>query len=378
MNILFTNPFPPNPEIGGIERVTGSLISGLEKRGHNCYFLLCNKKNGKIILLFREKPVQDIAEFLRKQQINIIINQNVRNLFFVLLYKKSNYKAKLISCFHISPGYLLVRLKEAIKLDKSPLRQKLKKMFFGCYKLYIYLKSRYIDSVNYKFSDKYVLLSDGFFNDYIRFFKRKTGNKLAAIPNPLSFKHSFPVDKIRDKEKIVLVVARLIEPQKRISLCLKIWGKISPVLPEWKLIIVGDGPNADEYKEYVKTHAIGNVIFTGRQNPYEYYQKASIFMMTSAYEGFGMTIIEAQQMGVVPVVMDSYAGLHDIVSNNKDGIIIPNNDIEEFCTAMIHCMRDNEYRLELAKAAVYNSYKFTIDNILDKWESLFSSLTANA
>jgi glycosyltransferase involved in cell wall biosynthesis len=202
--------------------------------------------------------------------------------------------------------------------------------------------------------------------------------KLAAIPNPLSFQHSFPVDKIQDKEKIVLIVARLIEPQKRISLCLEIWEKISPALPEWKLIIVGDGPNADEYKEYVKARAMGNVIFTGRQNPYEYYQKASVFMMTSAYEGFPMTIIEAQQMGVVPVVMDSYAALHDVVTDNENGIIIPNNNIEEFCAAMIRCMQDNEYRLELAKAAVYHSYRFTIDTILDKWEALFNSLAANA
>jgi glycosyltransferase involved in cell wall biosynthesis len=378
MNILFTNPFPPNPETGGIERVTGSLISGLEKRGHTCYFLLCNKENGKIILLFKGKPVQDIGEFLRKQRIDIIINQNVRNLFFVLRYKKSNYKVKLISCFHISPGYLLISLDEAIKLDKSSSRRKLKTLFFSFYKFYIYLKSRYIDSVNYKFSDRYVLLSAGFFNDYTRFFKRKMGNKLAAISNPLSFQHSFPVDKIRDKEKIVLIVARLIDPQKRISLCLKIWEKISPALPEWKLIIVGDGPNADEYKEYVKIHAIGNVLFTGRQNSYEYYQKASIFMMTSAYEGFPMTLIEAQQMGVVPVVMDSYAALHDVVTNNKDGIIIPNNDIEGFCTAMVRCMQDNEYRFELAKAAVYSSNRFAIENILDKWEGLFNSLTANA
>ena len=50
-------------------------------------------------------------------------------------------------------------------------------------------------------------------------------------------------------------------------------------------------------------------------------------MMTSAFEGFPMTLVEAQQCGVVPVVMDSYLSLHDIVETGYNGIIVSNEDL---------------------------------------------------
>ena len=71
-------------------------------------------------------------------------------------------------------------------------------------------------------------------------------------------------------------------------------------------------------------------VIVRRKNPLRYYEHASIFMMTSAYEGWGMTVIEAMQNGVVPIVFNSYSAVYDILTDEEDGIIIENNDIKNY------------------------------------------------
>lgn len=63
-----------------------------------------------------------------------------------------------------------------------------------------------------------------------------------------------------------------------------------------------------------------NVLFEGRQNPLSYYRRAAVFLMTSLFEGFGVTLTEAQQMGVVPMAMDSFEAVHDIINHRVSGI----------------------------------------------------------
>ena len=68
-------------------------------------------------------------------------------------------------------------------------------------------------------------------------------------------------------------------------------------LADWKLVIVGSGSDENNYKSYVAENDIKNIYFEGNKNPLPYYQKASVFLMTSALESWGLTITEAQQFG---------------------------------------------------------------------------------
>ena len=62
---------------------------------------------------------------------------------------------------------------------------------------------------------------------------------------------------------------------------------------EWHLYIVGDGKDKSFYLDFTRNNNIPNVHFEGRRYPIPYYKRASIFAMTSAFEGFPMSIIEA-------------------------------------------------------------------------------------
>lgn len=97
-------------------------------------------------------------------------------------------------------------------------------------------------------------------------------------------------------------------------------------------------------------------------------------MMTSAFEGFGMTLVEAQQYATVPIVMDTYKSLHDIITNSENGVIIEDNDIEGYTKELIRLMKNDEYRKRLAFNGINSCKIFSIHSIANKWEKLFNEL----
>ena len=95
-------------------------------------------------------------------------------------------------------------------------------------------------------------------------------------------------------------------------------------------------------------------------------------MMTSAYEGWGITLTEAQQMGVVPIAFDSYSSLHDIIEDGKNGVTVNNNDFEEYVEKLLWLMDHEEDRCGMAREAIVSSRRFSLEVILDRWENLFT------
>jgi glycosyltransferase involved in cell wall biosynthesis len=373
MNILFTHYALPIPDIGGVERVTHLLMSGLEKRGHKCYFLHCYRKGRKTRLIYNNEPIKNLSAFLLKKEIQLIINQDGNKPEFALKYNKIDRHngIKLISVLHNRPGYEMLTLS---KKNNHWLKRLLKTCFFPLYRKYRYFCMEHSYKVNYKYSSLLLLLVNDYIDEYLQLFKWAKKIKLTSIANPLTFNLFIDKKEITQKEKTVLVVSRLSEIQKRISICLKVWKSIVSIMPEWKLVIVGDGPDKNQYERYVKEQSINNVFFVGQQKSYEYYKKASVFMMTSAFEGFPMVLLEAAQMGVIPVVMDSFKALHTIIENNINGVIVPNNDVNAFTQALLWIMKNDEKRMSMAEIAVESVRQFNLDSVLDKWEDLFNQL----
>lgn len=148
---------------------------------------------------------------------------------------------------------------------------------------------------NYNRSDKYVFLAKSFMDEYqsISGIEDKA-NKFYAINNPLTYQYFYDMDKFENKKKEVLYVGRIYEYPKRISYVLRIWKIIesNPELSDWNLKIVGDGPDMDTSKQLSRKLSLQRVIFEGFKDPKPFYTESAIFMMTSASEGFGMTLVE--------------------------------------------------------------------------------------
>jgi glycosyltransferase involved in cell wall biosynthesis len=226
----------------------------------------------------------------------------------------------------------------------------------------------------YESARKIVVLSQEAIGNYQSIAQGRL-NDFIAIPNTCSFDNiEIPHDKYRNKE--VLVVARLDDWHKRISEILYIWENVQKDqrFCDWVLRIVGDGIDAPFYKDFVKNKKLTNVIFEGQQKPLPYYQQASIFLVTSACEGFSMTTLEAQQCGCVPVVYDSFPTAHELVINGKNGILVKNNDREAFVENLKHLMLNDQLRHEMSMQCVESSHRFSVENVATLWNNLLQSL----
>ena len=146
-------------------------------------------------------------------------------------------------------------------------------------------------------------------------------------------------------------------------------------MPNWKLQIVGKGPSSELYKKMSKKLGLKNISFEGWQSPQTYYEKASIFLMTSAIEGWGMTLIEAQQMGCVPIAMNSFAALKDIIKDGQNGFVVENNNIVEMILKIEELITNQNKMYEMSLNAMHSVQKFVIEKIGAKWLDLYRELS---
>lgn len=157
--------------------------------------------------------------------------------------------------------------------------------------------------------------------------------------------------------------------------CSQELGKIQqlPGANDWTLKIVGDGWHLADYKNYVFNHHIPNISFEGRQNPEPYYDEASIFLMTSGFEGWGLTLTESLQKGVVPVVMNTASIFQDIIDSGYNGFLTKGSNINSFVKQVYLLMQSPMLLRKMQENALESASKFTIENTINKWDKLLSS-----
>jgi glycosyltransferase involved in cell wall biosynthesis len=228
----------------------------------------------------------------------------------------------------------------------------------------------------YRNCDKIVLFVESYIDKYLDIIGGGNRNKFIAIPNPLTYTDFLAKDKVRAKDKEVVIVGRLSEGQKRISIALQIWQLIekNPLLNEWTLKIVGYGEDDAFYHSLANKYHLKHVSFEGHQDPRPYYKRAAIMISTAGYEGWPMVFMEAMPMGCCCLSFDSYDAIHSIIENGYNGRIIPDYDIKEYVNNLTELMLDNELRIKMGINAIDSSSRFTMEKIGAEWRALLEEL----
>ena len=138
------------------------------------------------------------------------------------------------------------------------------------------------------------------------------------------------------KEKRILWLSRVTYKQKRADLILPFWKEVMHKLPDWQLDIVGDGDAFEDLKQQIEHEGIPRVTMYGKQTPDEYYKRSPIYIMTSAFEGFPNTLIEAQSYACIPVVYDNYPICSWVVKEGKSGVLIPPFNVDQMVNEVIN------------------------------------------
>ena len=393
MNLLFYTAFKISPTKGGTEHTTMTVATQLhEKYGCKCWAFHLVDATTPSCSCFEDQffvKGKNIKEQLYKiitdNHINAILSEGGFEIteYVDEIRKEHNLNIKNIFVHHFTPGWeenfgLFDSYRENFN-NKSGLR-KIKALI----KLILYPVFRYKYLKNlvkwyrrgYYSADKVVLLTKSYIQLFQEYGKFKDEKKFIVIPNALSLPDILEKSEYASKKKkVVLVVARMEEIQKRISLVLRIWKDIchNEKAKGWELKIAGEGIYLDKYKNYAKENQLTNIEFLGRVNPVPYYTEASIFMMTSRSEGFPLTLNEAMQYGVVPLAFDSFESIRDIINDGENGYIIPEMDMETYSDKLLGLMTDDHLRHDMAMNALDSCKRYLPERIGDMWWKLLNS-----
>ncbi len=372
MNILFiSDRFPAN---GGIETVTRTLANAFVVQGHSvvvCYrmksrsefvdnrveqYQFSKTSQSKKIDVYSKENIDFLRNLIVEKKIQILINQHAFNKYYNDLCKKAKRElgVTFIQCHHFSLFWFMYS------------RPKIYLPVF-LLKIYGFLATLYVTSTVIKNSDKLVLLSESFVKQCKKIFPWKNLNSVIAIPNPIPNLNTQPIN-FSQKENIILYVGRMAENQKRMSVIIKCWSMICNKYKDWKLVFVGDGPDLEKTKKLAKPFP--NVYFEGFNDSAPYFARASMLLMTSKYEGLPMTLIESQNFGCIPLAMDSFASVNDVIDNGQNGFIIPNGNLNILIEKICLLIDNAELRERMAKNGMENVKKFSVENIVEKWENV--------
>lgn len=380
MNIVFAYPTGLNPQKGGVERITDIIAKILLKRGYTIFYLNWKREqdNYEYPVPVIDLPSSNLEDpnnlevynrFLKENRIDVIINQHglYEGTYFLSQVKVQN--VKIISVLHSDPfGYYNHLFADLMTLRDSSIKEKVKRVA----RFFLYRKVKEIihrSLVNhYTFIQEhpqYVCLLSESYKERLEEYCDLPDNYFISIPNPNTYEN---IEIIPHKEPILLFVGRLDNRSKKLFTLIDIWYRLCKLYPQWKLIIVGDGPDKDVLINKAKD--ISNIEFKGYQDPREYYEKASIFCMTSIFEGFPMCLTEAMQFGCVPIAFDSFSAVYDIIKPGETGELVKSFDKKEYVGKLIHLIDDETYRKKLSKNAFQYVKRYDIANILPKWIEL--------
>ena len=101
------------------------------------------------------------------------------------------------------------------------------------------------------------------------------------------------------------------------------------------------------------------------------YVRSSLAVCCSRFEGFGLFIIEAMACGLPVVSFDCPWGPRSIISNNEDGVLVDNGNIEILAKYMILLMKDDVTRKTMAENAIKNVQRYKLEQIAQQWKLLF-------
>ncbi|MEQ1500195.1 MAG: glycosyltransferase [Parcubacteria group bacterium] len=145
--------------------------------------------------------------------------------------------------------------------------------------------------------------------------------------------------------KNILIASRLTK-EKRIDVAIKSFKKVLDKVSDVKLIIAGDGPEKVNLLELVKKLNMSDGIsFFGWQNDiFSIYPNAQIFLLTSEYEGYGMTLIEAGASGLPIVTTEVGIAKTDIFKNGENSFVCPVGDVDCLSRSLIDLVTNEEKR----------------------------------
>ncbi len=193
-----------------------------------------------------------------------------------------------------------------------------------------------------------------------------------CIPNPITVEN---IEISPRTTKRVLAIGRLAG-QKGFDMLLDAWSKVEERKKGWNLRIVGSGSHLKRLQQQIQRNGIGDSaeIVPATKDVVSEYKNASMLVMSSRYEGFGLVLLEAMTAGLPIVSFDCEAGPGEIVVHNETGLLLPPEDVNRLAEALNTLMKDKDLQDKFAEKAIERAQIFSVASIITQWENLFHEI----
>jgi glycosyltransferase involved in cell wall biosynthesis len=389
MNIALLIEQSYDPNAGGVQRSTSKLAEIFKTNGHDVIVIslsdLQNDEEVDGIKIFSITDAHKIDHdrlkcLIAKYAVEAVINQAGYSIQItkLILNLRKQQPLKIINTLRINPLNFITNHEVFISqfLKSKGLSALNSSLLRGIILKYHKLKQTYELNFIIKHIDAFVMLSERFKSELYQISPqlKQYEDKIHGISNPFE-RPEIDINRL-EKENIILFVGRLNILQKRVDLLLQIWKKLHKECTDWKFWVVGDGESKTFMEDFCEEHQLDRVTFFGKDNPNDYYKKAKIFHMTSAFEGFGNVLVEAQSYGCVPVLFNTYAAAEDIVTQNENGILVKPLNVEEYVEQTMLLINNPSILNQLSANAFENVLRFSYEETYKKWDAVFKSINS--
>ena len=198
--------------------------------------------------------------------------------------------------------------------------------------------------------------------------------KKYVIPNPIDASR-YPSKEKEGEVKRIVAVGRLVK-QKNIPLLIHSFVRIANEFPNVQLDIYGEGPERIHLEMEISTlHMEKRIHLRGSQgNVLSLITDATMFVMSSDYEGFPNALVEAIAIGLPVISTDFATGVAREIITDHVGIVVPCGNEEKMADAMRTLLRDSARRNRIRDDCSRAIEPYLVQHVMQMWEELFVDL----
>ena len=368
--------------VGGIEKITSAKANALSDiPGNEVYVIVTDCPEGVAVASDRLSP-------------------KVRLVDLAVGYYADDWKSR----YHVLKGIFVKR-----RLHKKRLRSVLYEIrpdvviSVGLSEKYILpeIKGDWVTVREFHFRKDFRLLTDGTpidklmavlnnFYDYrckIRHYDHivtlthedrernwKNCKNISVIPNMLTFPRS---DSLPMENKKVIAVGRLVGVKNFWSL-IHAFRTVADHHPDWSLDICGDGPEREILQMLIYELRLENNVFLCGHAVHvrDKMRGASLFVLSSLFEGMPLVMLEAMSCGLPVVSYDCPCGPKDIITDGEDGLLVSAGDERMLAEKICWLIENPDQRLKMGAAALKKADNYRPEKIVPMWQNLFDRLLA--
>jgi len=201
--------------------------------------------------------------------------------------------------------------------------------------------------------------------------------RVVVIPNPVGIEtqRTFAQGVSQVARPYMVAMGRLTR-EKGFDLLLSAYAATASSR-RFDLVIIGEGPDRRALEGQVRELGLeGRVSLVGRiSDPSALLSGASVFVLSSLYEGFPNALLEGMALGLPAVAFDCPSGVREIVRHGVDGLLVAPNQISAMAAAIDQILADDEARTRLASAAKEVNQRFSLPRIIEAWEAVIQRVS---